>query len=406
MKPAPPVTSTYAIRSAIVVGEPCRDRLYDRDVKILVVSGIWPPDAGGPASHAPEVCDYLAGRGHGIEVVTTADASPSPRPYPVHWISRRLPAGIRHLRAATVVRAHARGCDVVYSTGMEGRSAVGARLARTPLVQRLPSDPAFERAHWLGLTRATFERFQDERGVRVGALRWARDRELASAARVVCPSSWLRDVVVAWGIDHDRVEVLPHALTVPALDDRGELRRRYGFDGRTLVLAGRLVPQKSLDVALRAVSLNDGVSLVVAGDGSERERAQALAVEFGLGGRARFLGPQPRQAVFELFRAADAALLSSSWESFGLVVAEALAVGTPVLSTAVGGVAEVVEDGRNGLLVPAGDPEALGAAIKRFFADQELRERLRAAAAESVRRFAPEIVYARLEAILEDAAKR
>jgi glycosyltransferase involved in cell wall biosynthesis len=202
------------------------------------------------------------------------------------------------------------------------------------------------------------------------------------------------------------IEVLPHALTPPALGDRQELRRRYGFDGPTLVLAGRLVPQKSLDVALRAVSLNEDVSLVLAGDGPDRGPAQVLARKLGLDGRARFLGAQPRRAVFELLRAADAALLSSSWESFGLVVAEALAVGTPVLSTAVGGVTEVVSDGLNGLLAPAADPNALGRAIGRFFADEELRTRLRAAAADSVRHLGPEVVYARLEAILEDAAKR
>lgn len=212
--------------------------------------------------------------------------------------------------------------------------------------------------------------------------------------------------MIGWGVDPGRVEVLPHALAAPQLGGREELRRRYEFAGPTLVLAGRLVPQKSLDVALRAVSLAEGVSLVVAGEGPERDRAQALAVQLGLGDRLRFLGAQPRHAVFELFRAADGALLSSSWESFGLVVAEALAVGTPVISTAVGGVVEVLEEGRNGLLVPVGDHEALAAAIRRFFADAELQARLRAAAAPSVERLAPERIYARLERILEDAAKQ
>ena len=372
-------------------------------MRVLVVSGIWPPDAGGPASHAPEVCDYLAGRGHDVEVVTTADAPPAPTPYPVRWVTRRLPPGVRHVRVAALVAARARGCDVVYSTGMEGRSALGARLASRPLVQRLPSDPAFERAHWRGLTRVSLERFERERGVRIGVLRSVRNLELAGAARVICPSAWLRDLVVGWGIDPGRVEVVPHALGAPRIAGRDELRRRHRFDGPTLVLAGRLVPQKALDVALRAVRLNEGVSLVVAGDGPERERAEALAARLGV--NARFVGAQPRETVFELFRAADAALLSSSWESFGLVVAEALAVGTPVVATAVGGVTEVLRDGVNGLLAPPDDPEALGAAIRRFFADGALQAKLRAAAADSVRRLEPEVIYGRLEEILVAAAR-
>jgi glycosyltransferase involved in cell wall biosynthesis len=86
-------------------------------------------------------------------------------------------------------------------------------------------------------------------------------------------------------------------------------------------------------------------------------------------------------------------------------VIEGLAVGTPVIATGVGGVAEIVTDGENGLLVPPDDPDALAAAIRRFFADESLRQRLRAAAAGSVARFAPEPVYARLEALLEEAAR-
>jgi glycosyltransferase involved in cell wall biosynthesis len=309
------------------------------------------------------------------------------------------------VRIAARIRALARRCDVVYSVGMEGRSALGARLARRPLVQRLASDPAFERARWRGLTEVPLERFDREGGLRIGVLRWTRDRELAGAARILCPSAWLRDLVLGWGLPAERVEVLPHAVSAPPLAARAELRARYGFDGPTLVLAGRLVPQKALDVAVRAVGLAEGVALVVAGDGPERARAEALAGRLGLGSRVRFLGSQPREAVFELFGAADACLLASSWESFGLVVAEALAVGTPVLATRVGGVAEVVRDGVNGLLVPPEDPEALAGAIRRFVSDGELQARLREAAPASVRDRAPEVVYARLEAILRGAAR-
>ncbi len=373
-------------------------------MRVLVVSGIWPPDAGGPASHAPEASDFLAARGHRVEVVTTADAAPAPRDYPVRWVSRRLPPGARHLRVAALVQARARRADVVYSVGMEGRSAIAARLAGTPRVQRFASDPAFERAHWRGLTGVPLDRFESEGGVRVAALKWARNREASSAARVVCPSAWLRELAIGWGADPDRAIVLQHAVRPPELGAREELRARYGFQGPTLVLAGRLVAQKALDVALEAVRRTDGIALAIAGDGPERPGAEALAGRLGLDGRVRFLGPQPRGRVFELFRAADAALLSSAWESFGLVVAEALAVGTPVIATAVGGVVEVLEDGRNGLLVPPGDPGALAGAISRFFADGDLRSRLGASAAGSVRHLAPEAIYGRLEAILADAA--
>jgi glycosyltransferase involved in cell wall biosynthesis len=148
----------------------------------------------------------------------------------------------------------------------------------------------------------------------------------------------------------------------------------------------------------------DGVRLAIAGDGPERSQLERHAADVGLGDRVRFLGAAPRDDVLALFRAADASILSSGWENFPHGVVESLAVGTPVLATRAGGVAEVVEDGRNGLLVEPGDADALAAAIRRFFSDDDLRARLRAAAAPSVADYAPERVYARLEAILRGAA--
>ena len=123
-------------------------------------------------------------------------------------------------------------------------------------------------------------------------------------------------------------------------------------------------------------------------------------MELGLEKRVRFLGAQPRDRVLDLFAAADASILSSSWENFPHTVVEALAAGTPVLATATGGVAEVVRDGENGLLVPVGDARALGAAIRSFVGDETLQKRLRAAATPSVAEYAPDRVFERLEQTL------
>ena len=110
--------------------------------------------------------------------------------------------------------------------------------------------------------------------------------------------------------------------------------------------------------------------------------------------------------MLRLFRAADASVLSSAWENFPHTLVEALAVGTPVVATSVGGVPEIVRDGENGLLVPPGDPAALAAALRRFLGDAELRERLRAGAAPSVEHLHPERIYGRLEELLTQVASK
>ncbi|HXY86509.1 MAG TPA: glycosyltransferase family 4 protein [Gaiellaceae bacterium] len=375
-------------------------------MNVLVVSGIWPPDVGGPASHAPDVAGFLQGRGHTVEVVTTASQAPPSRPYPVHWVSRSLPRGVRHVRGLALVRRCARRASVVYTTGMFGRSAGGASLAFRPYVVKLTADPAFERSRRRGLVEGDVDEFQEVRGgPTVAFLRLARDLELRHAAHVFCPSAYLAERVVSWGVTPDRVGVLPNpAPTIPELPARDVSRRELGLNGATLAFAGRLTAQKALDRALEAVAGVPGVALLIAGEGPDREPLERRAHELGLDGRVRFLGPQPRERVVALFHAADATILSSSWENFPHTVVEALAVGTPVLAMEAGGVAEVVRDGVNGLLVPAGDTAALAEAVRRFFGDEALRERLRAGAAPSVEAYAPERVFGELEATLARAA--
>ncbi|MGE5273393.1 MAG: glycosyltransferase family 4 protein [Verrucomicrobiota bacterium] len=374
-------------------------------MRVLIVTGIWPPDVGGPASHAPEVAAFLRGRGHEVEVVTTAAAAPAAEAYPVHWISRGQPVLLRYVRGALLVGRVARGSDVVYSTGMYGRTFVGGLLAHVPRVVKLTGDPAYERAVRYGLTRLDIGDFERSRDLRVSWLKAMRNVTLWGAARYACPSRSLRDFAARWRLVRpDRIAVVPNPISVPDPGDRDELRRRHGFHGPTLVYAGRLVLQKSLDVALRAVARCEGVTLVLAGDGPVRAGLESLVGELGLHERARFLGPQPRERVFELLAAADAELLSSGWENFPHSVVEGLAVGTPVIATGVGGVREIVTDGVNGLLVPPHDPEALAGAVRRFFADEALRDRLRAAAPVSVDDYAPERVYTLIEQLLEEAA--
>ncbi len=366
-------------------------------MRVLIVTGIWPPDVGGPASHAPEVAEFLLGRGHSVEVVTTADAPPAPREYPVRWASRAHAPGVRHVEAAALIRERARKNDVVYSTGMLGRTALGSTTARKPFVAKLTQDPAFERALRRGQFHGGPVEFQRSSAARL--LRAARDQELRRAAHVITPSAFLAELVRGWGIPAERISVLPNPTPpVPALPEPERGARPL------LAFAGRMTAPKALGVALEAVAQVPEVDFALAGDGDERAALEARARELGLDGRVRFLGALSRDEVLSLFHSADAALLSSAWENFPHTLVEALAVGTPAIATSVGGVPEIVTDGENGLLVPPGDPAVLAEAIRRFLGDPELRGLLAAAAAPSAERFSPERIYGQLEEILVRAA--
>jgi glycosyltransferase involved in cell wall biosynthesis len=122
--------------------------------------------------------------------------------------------------------------------------------------------------------------------------------------------------------------------------------------------------------------------LVLLGTGPLAEDLRATAARLGIADRVRFAGEDPRAAV--LVGAFDVSVLASRWEGLPRTVVEAAAAGVPIVANPVGGVSEVVEDGRSGLLFPVGDDAALARALARLHADVTERRRLAVAAAERV----------------------
>lgn len=365
-------------------------------MRVAFLTGIWPPDIGGPATHGPDFAAFLRDRGHSVHVVTMGDSEPSERPVPVESIARGRPFVVRYpLVAATGFRL-ARRADVVYATATYAAAAAAA--VGRPLVAKLVSDPAYERARRYRLFTGDLEGFQEAGGARLDALKRLRTASLGRADRIVVPSRYLAGIAAGWGLDRERLEVLVNPAPPPFEVEPEPLR------SGTFVFVGRLTEQKALPVAFAALREVEGANLVVIGDGPERERLTRLAGELGIAGRVEFLGVRPRGEVLRYLAGARAALLSSAWENLPHAAVEALAVGTPVVSTAVGGVPEVVHGDENGLLVPPNDPAALAAAIRRVLTDDELRARLAAAAKPSVEAIGREPTYTRLEQILEEAA--
>jgi glycosyltransferase involved in cell wall biosynthesis len=170
--------------------------------------------------------------------------------------------------------------------------------------------------------------------------------------------------VVPNGVDTD------HFRQVPA-GARESLRRSLGLDREFVWLAvGRFETAKDYPNMLRGFARvreqQPRTVLLLAGQGSLREETEALGTTLGLGDGVRFLGV--RQDVSELMSAADGYLMSSAWEGMPIVLLEAAAAGLPIVTTRVGGNAEVVREDESGFLVPPRDPDALAAAMLRLIA--------------------------------------
>jgi D-inositol-3-phosphate glycosyltransferase len=184
------------------------------------------------------------------------------------------------------------------------------------------------------------------------------------------------ELVDLYGADEERVSVVSPGVdldrfTPVSASRRRAARRRLGFpsDSSVVAFVGRIQPLKAPDVLLRAAAeLRNrdpelGARLIVAvcggpsGSGLERPTAlMDLATELGIADAVRFLPPQGRDALAELYRAVDLVAVPSYNESFGLVALEAQACGTPVVAAAVGGLVTAVRDGFSGVLVDSHHP--------------------------------------------------
>jgi glycosyltransferase involved in cell wall biosynthesis len=217
-----------------------------------------------------------------------------------------------------------------------------------------------------------------------GAVR-AREREvLAAAAAVVTTSAWTRRRLdELYALPADRVHVAePGADAAPLAPGTAA--------GSSLLCVAALTPDKGHDVLLdglaMATDLSWGCECVgsVVGAPAFADAVRRRARDSGLGDRVSFPGPRTGRELDRAYAAADLLVLPSHAETYGMVVTEALSRGLPVLATEVGGVTEALgygEDGtRPGLLVPPGDAAALGAALRAWLEDAELRDRLRLAA--------------------------
>lgn len=184
----------------------------------------------------------------------------------------------------------------------------------------------------------------------------------------------------------EKVEVLYNAVDVERAAVPAPLGLRAqlgGSETRPLVVTpARLNAQKGHDTLLEAVAAVPEALFLLAGDGPERERLEARAAELGIEGRVRFLGR--REDVPQLLAACDVFALPSLYEGSSLAVLEAMAARITVVSSAIGGTEELIEDGRSGLLVPPGDAPALAAALRRVLGDPQLREALATRARERV----------------------
>ena len=350
-------------------------------MKILLVSNLFPPDIGGPATYVSRFANDLHRRGHSVQLVVCAE-NPAllggAYPYPIQRVSRRMLMPLRMLVVLLWVMWYARDADLVYVNGLEFPGILGSRLMGKPSVLKVVGDFAWEYAIRHDWTEDGIDRFQRARyGFKVELVRRIEKWYARKVDRVITPSFYLKRIVAGWGVPPDRITVLYNAL-VSRFDDsvlRDDARAAIGLDGTLVLTVARLYKWKNIDTLIKLVpALPPESRLVIVGDGPEEASLKALAAETGVADRVVFVGSVPQAKVALYLRACDVFVLNTRYEGLSHTLLECMDVGIPVVATAVGGNMELVEDGVNGFLVPVDGRKEILSAVEQLLGDPELRE--------------------------------
>jgi D-inositol-3-phosphate glycosyltransferase len=197
-----------------------------------------------------------------------------------------------------------------------------------------------------------------------------------------------------YGADPAKITIIPPGVDLQMFHPHppAEAKAHLGVRpcDRMLLFVGRIEPLKGIDTLLRAMGLlahecptwaNQICVAVIGGDpntteNEEMERLKAIRAELGITDLVTFLGARDQNKLHHYYSAAEAVIMPSHYESFGMVALEAMACGTPVIASEVGGLAYLVQDGETGFHVPDGDPAALASTIARLVEDPDLRNQL------------------------------
>jgi glycosyltransferase involved in cell wall biosynthesis len=389
-------------------------------------------DCGGQNVYVAQVALALAERGHRVDVFTRRDAPTLARVVPyarrvrVIHVDAGPPTRIRkeellaHMPefADFVLRYAAsddggRGYDVSHANFfMSGLVADELRTAiGVPFVITFHALGRVRRLH-----QGDADGFPDEREA-------IEERLIAHAASVIaeCPQDAL-DLMMHYRAGANRLRIIPCGVDLRRFHPvpRAHARHALGLpeDARILVQIGRMVPRKGVDDVIRAVERlrrHHGVAvqlLVVGGDDDEHgpsaaelRRLRQVAADEQVTEAVSFVGRRGGDVLRYYYSAADAFVTTPWYEPFGITPLEAMASGTPVIGSAVGGIKYTVLDGETGFLVPPRDPDAIAAGTAHLLGDEALRTRMGRNGITRVRRhFQWKDVAARIEALYDEVS--
>jgi len=359
-------------------------KLLDARLRTLVATPLYPPEIGGPATYSKTLVDGMLDTGIIIRVVRFSSV-------------RQLPKILRHAIYAWYILRQSRYVDNIYAqdpVSVGFPAAIIAVVTRKKFAVKIVGDYAWEQGvQRFGVTELLDEFLSRSYGRPVELLRVIERFTARRAANIIVPSEYLKTVVARWGIAEDKITVIANSFEIPDyIISYRKAREMLGLKGHVVISAGRLVPWKGFDILISAVSTlikkNIPLSLIIIGSGPLEKELRDAIIALDVGAYITCIGRVEHDEMLSFLAAADAFVLNTGYEGFSHALLEAMAMGTLVITTSVGGNPELITNKENGFLVEYNNQDQLAEAIKLVLdMDTEERERIVAHAQKTAEQF-------------------
>ena len=368
--------------------------------RILIATGIYPPDIGGPATYTVFLERLLTQHGFSADVCTFTRV-------------RKFPKIIRHILYFVLLMKKGVASDGLYaldtvSVGVP--ACIASVLLRKPLYLRVPGDYAWEQGQQrYGITETLDEYATSSKRYpfQVRLLAWLERQVATHARRIVVPSEYMRRVVERWGVPPQKITRIYSALSpIQFTEPREVCRAKYMYENFVVTTAARLVPWKGMRVLIETIVKMRGegvsVSLEIIGEGPERSALEKSIVEHDAGTYIHLVGQVGKSELWERIYASDVFVLNTSYEGLSHQLIEVMDIGTPIITTPVGGNTELITNEETGLLTPFNNREILTGALQRMCMDTHVRDVCVKNAREKAKLFREESIIPEVVALFHE----
>lgn len=378
--------------------------------KILIATGIFPPDIGGPATYGETIASVFAKRGIRVRVLTYSKKFKTKTggyDFKVTHVWGGWPIWIKHFIFGVKLLGLARRCDTIFALNIWSAgfpSLIASKILRKKFIVRIVGDYAWEVGVGKGLVKVSIDDFQkSKKGGWIETLYKLQGWICRKADTIIVPSEYLREIVKGWGVSNSKIKIIYNGVDFKSAGlPKEEARNKIGIHGNIILSVGRLVPWKGFRMLIKIMpqllNLNQFARLVIVGDGPDKKSLEAMIKNLNLDKKVFLTGRKSKEELAIYLAAADMFVLNSGYEGFSHQILEAMACSVPVIASAVGGNKEIIKQGENGFLVKYNDEFNIVEAIKVLWNDKELAARFSEEGKETVQKFS-------LEKMVEETIK-